>query len=123
MAKVLVVDDSKLSRLMHVNMIQSLGHEAIEANNGQVAIELFERETPDLVITDLLMPQMSGTELIARIRKTNAEIPVLVISADVQHASKDQCRQLGAIAFFNKPLRADEFARYLDRLLCAGGAE
>lgn len=121
MAKVLVVDDSKLSRLMHVNTIQSLGHEVIEASNGPAALQLFEQESFDLVITDLLMPQMSGTELIARVRKINPDIPILVISADVQHASKDECRQLGAIAFFNKPLRADEFASYLDRLLCAGG--
>lgn len=123
MAKILVVDDSKLSRLMHVNTLRALGHEVVDASNGAAAFELFQKCSPDLVVTDLLMPQMSGAELITRIREQNPEIPVVVISADVQQASKEHCRQIGANAFFNKPLRADDLAQYLDSLFCAGGAK
>lgn len=123
MAKVLVVDDSKLSRLMHANTIRSLGHDVFEANNGESAFELFQKISPDLVVTDLLMPRMSGAELIQRLRELTPELPVVVISADVQQTSREYCRQLGANAFFNKPLRADDLATYLEGIFCTGGAK
>ena len=120
MAKVLVVDDSKLSRTMHALAVRELGHEVIEADNGETALELFEKELPDLVVTDLLMPRMSGNELLARLRERNFDVPIVVVSADIQQSSRQLCQHLGARAFFNKPLRTEEFARYLESIFCAG---
>lgn len=120
MAKVLVVDDSKLSRAMNAHAVRELGHEVIEADNGESALELCERELPDLIVTDLLMPRMSGSELMIRLRERNSEVPIIVVSADIQRSSRQQCQQLGALAFFNKPLRTEEFTRYLESIFCAG---
>ncbi|MBC8555476.1 MAG: response regulator, partial [Candidatus Brocadiales bacterium] len=61
MAKILIIDDAKFTRTMLKKMITEFGHETIEAGNGREGLEKITSEDPDLVLTDILMPEMEGT--------------------------------------------------------------
>ena len=82
MAKILIVDDAKFTRTMLKKMVVEFGHETIEAGNGREGLEKITSEEPDLVLTDILMPEMEGTELLELLRETNMDVNVIVISAD-----------------------------------------
>ena len=117
MTKILVVDDSLLSRNMAADVIQAAGYDVITANNGQKALDMFDDHQPDCVVTDLLMPVMSGQELIERLRDKSKEIPVFVVSSDIQESSKSQCEALGISGFLNKPVLGRELVACLNEAL------
>lgn len=123
MAKVLLVDDSMFTRSMLKKIVIGIGHEAIEASNGREGLDVIISGKPDLVITDLLMPEMDGIELLSCVKEKNIKIPVIVMSANVQDSVRQQCLELGATEFFNKPPNKDEIQKYLEELLAKGGAE
>ncbi len=121
MLRVLVVDDSKLSRSMAVRAVVSMGHETVEATNGAEALDLLTRHVPDVVLTDLLMPGLNGFELMERIRQVRPNVPVIVVSADVQVSSRERGHELGCVAFLRKPVNASELANVLHNLFSTGG--
>ena len=81
MTKVLVVDDTKIIREVLTKFLKKEGHEVRLAQNGKQGIELFRKEQFDLVLTDVVMPDVSGLDVLAAIRKTNRDVPVIVMSA------------------------------------------
>jgi CheY-like chemotaxis protein len=116
MLRILVVDDSKLSRSMAVRAVASMGHSTIEAAHGLEALDLLPVHEPDVVLTDLLMPEMNGFELIEQVRLVQPHLPVIVVSADVQVSSRERGRELGCVAFLRKPVNANELASVLHNL-------
>ncbi len=84
-ALILLVDDNRLGLQARKHVLEELGFKILTAPSANAALELFGRNTFDLVVTDYKMPDMSGIELIQRIRKANAAIPIILISgfADV----------------------------------------
>ena len=123
MAKVLLVDDSMFTRSMLKKIVLGIGHEVIEASNGREGLDGIINEKPDLVITDLLMPEMDGIELLSYVKDKNIKTPVVVVSANVQASVRQQCLGLGATEFFNKPPNKDEIQKYLEGFLAKGVAE
>ena len=67
MAKILIVDDEEMDRVMERSMLDGLGHTLLFASDGEVALSLYQKEEPDLVITDLAMPELNGLRLIQEI--------------------------------------------------------
>ncbi len=102
-AKVLVVDDSGLARKMLRMILDGIGHEVIEAKSAAEGLEVAAKEKPDCITSDLLMPGMTGLDFLEAMREQKIRIPVIVMTADIQQDTKDQCMKLGAIAFLNKP--------------------
>ncbi|MBT3353990.1 MAG: response regulator [Candidatus Scalindua sp.] len=121
MAKILVIDDAKFTRTMLKKMLVEFGHETIEAENGREGLEKITSEEPDLVLTDILMPEMEGTELLALLRETNMDVKVIVISANIQDTVKDQCMNLGVSEFFGKPPDKEKLKNAIEGLLNKGG--
>ena len=82
--KVLVVDDESTMRFLLRMLFETEGYEVVEANHGVAALARVEEEQPDLVVTDLMMPVMSGRELIEHLRADSgtAGIPIIVLSAN-----------------------------------------
>ena len=104
-ARVLVADDEEALRRHLSRMLERLGYEPILAKNGREALELAERDPPDLIITDLSMPEMTGHELLARL-KTSAKtqhIPVIVVSGEGDSDSVVKCLEAGAEDHLAKP--------------------
>ena len=82
MSKILVVDDEEMM-LMLARRILSQRYEVVTAVTGEEAIEIFERERPDMVLTDLMMPEMDGYELHRILQeKSSVPVPIIFMSAD-----------------------------------------
>lgn len=108
---VLVVDDSGFMRRRVVKIVASAGHQVEPAKDGADALEVCARWLPELIVTDLLMPEVDGFDLIAALKQPGSpyrEIPVIVLSADIQETSRERALELGAATFLNKPPRVHD---------------
>ena len=79
--KVLIADDDRLVRTMVSDLLAELGHAVVEATNGLEAVAACEREAPDLVILDLLMPRLSGLDALHRLREKGVRTPAVLLTA------------------------------------------
>jgi CheY-like chemotaxis protein len=117
MAVILVVDDDAAIRIQLSSVLSDeLGHRLIFASGGEAALANYERHTPDLVITDLVMPGMEGVTFIQRLRSKHPEARVIAISGKGSERL-DQAQRAGASAGFRKPLERDAFVTEVARLL------
>ena len=105
--RILVVDDEpQITRVLRTSL-QSNGHEVTVARDGGEALELFLKAQPELVITDLAMPRMDGTELTREIRE-RSQVPIIVLSVRSQDAAKVAALDEGADDYMTKPFSIQE---------------
>ena len=106
MTVILLVEDEEPIQQFIGEFLQDEGYTVICAHHGAQALSMIERWRPDLVVTDLMMPIMNGSELCRRLRSETAtrEVPIIVMSA----AGRDQADQGGADAFLSKPFELDD---------------
>jgi diguanylate cyclase (GGDEF)-like protein len=112
---ILIVDDEPGTRLMVAAAVERLGHRALQAADGEEGWRCFERDRPEVVITDWAMPHMSGTELAARIRALSgaAYTFVMVLSGRADETSARDAMRAGADDVLAKPLEPAELERKL----------
>ncbi|MFC1875615.1 response regulator transcription factor [Chloroflexota bacterium] len=111
----IVDDDPKMIKLLQANL-RARGYSVSIAQDGDEALELIEREFPDLIILDLLMPRLDGREVCRRLREWS-DIPILVISALGQVRDKVACLELGVDDYLSKPFSIDELIARIIALL------
>ena len=104
MNKILIIDDDKVFRVILRDILIKEGYSFIEAENGERGLELVKKEHPDLVITDFQMPGMSGLDVMESINKSNAEIPVIMITGFSETESIIKAMQMGAFDYLEKPV-------------------
>ena len=105
--RILVVDDEpQITRVLRTSL-SSHGYDIRVANNGETALEIMKDWSPDLVITDLAMPNMDGLELCRRLR-TKAQIPILVLSVRGEERTKVKALDAGADDYVTKPFGIEE---------------
>lgn len=102
--KILYVDDSRYTRMVLQKTFQQAGHEAQGAASGAEALEILCRGRPDLLVTDLLMEGIGGKDLLQKSRALYPDLPVVVVTADVQTSTHNECMELGAAAVCSKSL-------------------
>lgn len=105
--KIMVVDDSALSRRTLRRILESAGYGVVEAEEGMAALELYFIEKPDLVLLDLVMKGMYGLDVLAKLREMDAGARVIVASADIQASTRAMVEEAGALTFINKPFTAE----------------
>ena len=115
--RVLIVDDSALSRRTLRQILEPEGYDVVEAEDGLIALERYFVERPSLVILDLVMKGMYGLDVLTKLRELDAGAKVVVVSADIQTSSKELVEQAGAKAFVNKPFDRGEILRALAGVL------
>jgi two-component system, chemotaxis family, chemotaxis protein CheY len=108
MPKVLIVDDSNLSRRILRSYLEPAGYQIIEAEDGLSALEDYFLERPDLVLLDLTMRGMSGIEVLSKLREMDAHAKVVVATADLQSSTKAMIQAAGAISCVSKPFNRDQ---------------
>lgn len=120
MALILIVDDSSTTRKAILQIVKADGHEALTATNGREALEIIAATPPDCILLDLIMPEIDGLEVLKALRERRSKIPVIVLTADIQEIVRQECLELGATEFINKPLIKKEL---FDKIRKALGLE
>lgn len=109
--RVLLVDDEELVRLSTADMLVDLGYEVIEAVSAEQALQLLGSKKIDLLVTDHLMPGMTGVDLVREVRRQSPAMPVLLVSGFAEVDGLD-----AALPRLVKPFRKDELARMVERV-------
>jgi CheY-like chemotaxis protein len=126
--RVLIVEDDRITRMLIKLLLEREGYEVLEGENGQQGVEIANREHPDLLITDLLMPGMDGYEAIERIRRdlSLSTLPVMVLTAEDGPGIEERVLELGADDYLIKPFepqilisRVKAMFRRIDRVVTA----
>ncbi len=116
-AKILVVDDDgSIRRIIRLDLEKS-GYEVYTVYNGREALELLNKVEPDLIISDITMPEMSGFELYERLSKENRIIPFIFLTAYDSPEKKIKSLKLGVDAYLTKPFSKEELLARIDSLL------
>lgn len=116
--RVLLVEDQLLLARVVAALLGSEGMQVDIADNGRLAIERLHAATYDLVITDLMMPEMDGIQLLEWIRLEAAlTVPVIALSANTDRTHTQRLQELGVLAVLKKPLDIDHFAATVTGLL------
>lgn len=113
MPKILIVDDEPLMRDLIEQSLEGLedcGVELLTAEDGLSAVDLIERERPDIVFLDVMMPRMNGFEVCSIIRQELSlkNVYVVMLTAKGQEIDKRKARELGADAYITKPFKVDD---------------
>ncbi len=117
MKKILIVDDEKMMLKMATRIL-SKTYEIIGATSGAEAIELFRAERPDMVLSDLLMPEMDGYTLHRRLQELSDEpVPIMFMTADESDESESRGFEIGAADYIRKPLKPDLLRRRVDNII------
>ena len=117
MAEILIIDDEVSIRRLLVRVLNNAGHTVHEASNGEEGLELFHQVNPELVITDIVMPDMEGIEVIRRVRQEAPTVPILAISGSGTPVYLRAATTLGATAALAKPFEIAELLAVVGRLL------
>lgn len=116
MEKILIVeDDAGISDFVNTEL-QHEGYKTCTAFDGRQALELFEKETPDLILLDIMLPQLSGLEVLRRIRKTSS-VPVIILTARGETYDKVNGLNAGADDYIAKPFEIEELLARMGAVL------
>jgi two-component system OmpR family response regulator len=120
--KVLVVDDEAFTVDMLRTFLQINGYETIGSFNGESGLMVAQAERPDIMILDLMLPDIEGFEVCRRLRSTRdiAGMPVIVLSARVEASSRDRAFEAGVDAYLTKPVQFPLLLSEIERLTEAG---
>jgi len=119
MSKILAVDDSKSMRQMVSMSLKSAGHDVTEAEDGKVALDIAQKQTFDLVVTDINMPNMNGIELIQALRgQANYKFtPILCLTTESSGDMKTKGKEAGATGWIVKPFSPEKLLSVINRVL------
>ncbi|WP_202079675.1 response regulator [Caldalkalibacillus salinus] len=117
--KILIVDDQYGIRVLLDEVFRKEGYQTFQAANGKQALELVEKNEPDLVILDMKIPGMDGLEILRRIKAYNQEVQVIMITAYGELDLIQEAMQLGALTHFTKPFDIDELRQMVGDYLAS----
>ena len=118
-ARILVADDDPQMQLAIKATLMRAGYDVTVVADGKAALEAFDQQSFDLVITDQRMPEMTGQELLAALQSRSSQTPCIMITAYGTITQAVEAMQLGAADFITKPFSADDLERIVERVLSA----
>ncbi|RZZ87524.1 twitching motility response regulator PilH [Pseudoxanthomonas winnipegensis] len=121
MARILIVDDSPSQLLGIQRIVEKLGHTWITAEDGVQGVELAKRELPDMVLMDVVMPNLNGFQATRQLSRepTTKHIPVILVTTKDQDTDRMWGMRQGAKAYLTKPFSEDELSEVIERILSA----
>ncbi|MEG0255932.1 response regulator transcription factor [Vagococcus sp.] len=117
MGQLLIVDDDLAIRELMKLYLKNEGFDVVEAQNGKEALKIIEKQTIALLVLDIMMPEMDGWEVIKKIRSTDSEIPILMVTAKGETTHKIRGFQLGTDDYLTKPFDPLELVLRVKALL------
>lgn len=124
MARILVIEDDEIVRGVIRRVLKAKGYEVEEAEDGKVGVEMYDKNSIDLVLTDIVMPNKEGLETIREIRQMNPEAKIIAISGGGRNTPFDYlnlAEKFGASESFEKPFEWDDLIASIARLLGDNG--
>lgn len=118
--KILIVDDSSLSRRTLRRILEPAEYDVVEADDGMAALEVYFLEKPSLVLLDLVMKGMYGLDVLVKLREMDQQARVVVASADIQSSTRKMVDEAGALGFINKPFVAEQVIAAVQAALAEG---
>ena len=112
--KLLYVEDNKATRLVTTMFLEPYFSSIVEATDGREALKLYEEERPDIIISDIEMPQMNGLEFSKKIREKDKKTPIIIITAYTSVEYLLEAVTLKLIKYINKPLKETDLLEALD---------
>jgi two-component system, cell cycle response regulator DivK len=126
LAKILIVEDNALNIKLFCDLLAAHGHQPEAVTDSRNALDVARAFSPDLVITDIQLPHVSGLELIKLLRADDqlAQVPIMAVTAYSARGDEERIREAGAQAYVSKPISVVRFAETVEQLLPvnAGGA-
>ena len=115
--QILIVDDTKVNRIVARGFLNKRGYYCIEADSGAQALEILEHELPQLVLMDRYMPGMDGVETISAMRQNphTADIPVAIFSSEDRDVDREKLLALNVTEYVNKPIDQKELLLLIDK--------
>jgi two-component system cell cycle response regulator DivK len=122
LAKILIVEDNALNIKLFCDLLAAHGHEPEAVTDSRTALDRARAFSPDLVITDIQLPHVSGLDLIRMIRNDDKlrHIPIMAVTAYSARGDEERIRAAGAQAYVSKPISVVKFAQTVDQLLGVG---
>ena len=120
MKKILIIDDSSFQRKIVTSILREAGYEVITAGDGREGLALAKSEAPDMVISDLLMPEFDGFYLLKEAGTCRLPFPILIQTSDVQDSTREKCIGLGAAGLVNKPVKKEILLPAIEKILAGG---
>ena len=120
MATIVLIDDDPTIQMVFFQFLTGQGYTVLQAENGKIGLDLVDKHAPDLIITDILMPEMDGLEILMAIRKAYSSIPIIAISGGSRTLQIDFLRQaelFGAEYVFHKPVPLQALKKAIDDLI------
>jgi len=119
LAKILIVEDNALNIKLFCDLLAAHGHQPEAVTDSRNALDAARQFSPDLVITDIQLPHVSGLELIRMMRKDDklANVPIMAVTAYSARGDEERIREAGAQAYVAKPISVVRFAQAVDELL------
>jgi CheY-like chemotaxis protein/HPt (histidine-containing phosphotransfer) domain-containing protein len=121
--RVLLAEDNKINQMVAVRLLENRGHTVVVAGDGREALASLERESVDLVLMDIQMPEMDGFAATAAIREreklTGGHVPIVALTAHAMEGDRERCLASGMDGYASKPLRVEELFEAISRLIPA----
>ena len=119
MARILIVDDSPSQLMGMKRIVEKLGHEALSAEDGAQGVEVAKANVPDLILMDVVMPNLNGFQAPRAISKeaTTSHIPIVLVTTKDQETDKVWGMRQGAKAYITKPFNEAELVAVINKLL------
>jgi twitching motility two-component system response regulator PilH len=119
MARILIVDDSPSQLLGIKRIVEKLGHETLSAEDGAAGVEVAKAEKPDLILMDVVMPNLNGFQATRTISKNadTAHIPIILVTTKDQETDRVWGMRQGAKAYVTEPIKEEELLKALQEFL------
>ena|ERR1700722_11218226 len=117
--QILVVDDDQLMHRLFQHHLERAGYQVLSAFNGREALEIAARQLPQLVVMDIMMPDIDGLAALRELKKSEAtkSIPVIIITANSHHLTRKESETCGAAIFLTKPFSPTQLINEIRRLV------
>ena len=122
MARILIVDDSPSQLMGMKRIVEKLGHETLSAEDGAAGVEVAKKEKPDLILMDVVMPNLNGFQATRAISKepSTSHIPIILVTTKDQETDKVWGMRQGAKAYITKPFNESQLIDVINQLLGGG---
>jgi CheY-like chemotaxis protein len=119
MKKILIADDESSLRFLLRKTLEGNGFDILEAADGKQALALAQKHVPDLIVLDVVMPDLYGSEVCERLRKQpkTARIPIIIITANVNLYNEEQAKESGADYYMTKPFSPLKLKNLVHKIL------